>query len=360
MSEASSRKRRLGRELLVGLLATAATILALEVGARVYVWAGALVTADEFEVVHADGSWSPRPGFQKAGIEINSLGFRGPEIVTVKPAGVFRLVALGDSATFGDRSRRDGPYATRLQARLDLRRDCSARIEVLNAGVEGYQARHVHARVERAVRPLSPDLLLLYVGWNDLWSDNPENPGKRLDRGSLFNRLLRVSYAAKALTKVAFDLRSPVREVHAEALRAYESFAPVRFVHDYEDVLDAAETMRARVVLVTLPSPLGSPNHGDQLHFPHYTTSPQLLTLLWQKYNAAIRDLAARRGIPLVDLAREVARVPDSERLFSDSVHLTAEGAGVVAAILEPQLLSAGVLPCAGRSARSGTAGAGG
>jgi len=181
---------------------------------------------------------------------------------------------------------------------------------------------------------------------------------KRLDRGSPFNRILRVSYAAKALTKVAFDLRAPVREVKAESLQVYESFAPSRFVQDYEDLLDMAQTMRAPVVMVTLPSPLGSPNQGGHLHFPHYTTSRQLLTLLWHKYNAAIRDLAARRGTPLVDLAREVARIQDSELLFTDSVHLTPDGAEAVAAILEPQLLAAHALPCAGRSARLSAAGA--
>jgi hypothetical protein len=159
MREAKPLKRRLGRELLAGLVATVAVLLALEIGARLYVWAGALVTADEFEVVHPDGSWSPRPGFRKAGIEVNSLGFRGPEISLVKPARTFRLVALGDSTTFGDRSRSDGPYAARLQMRLDLRHDCRARIDVVNAGVEGYQARHVRQHLERAVRPLSPNLL---------------------------------------------------------------------------------------------------------------------------------------------------------------------------------------------------------
>jgi asparagine synthase len=77
MSDPRPRKLRLGRELLVGLVATVGMLLALEIGARLYVWAGALVTADEFEAVHPDG---------KAGIEINSFGFRSPEISLVKPA----------------------------------------------------------------------------------------------------------------------------------------------------------------------------------------------------------------------------------------------------------------------------------
>jgi lysophospholipase L1-like esterase len=353
MSEARSRKHRLGRELLVGVVATAAVLLALEIGARVYVWARALVISDEFEVAHPDGSWSPRPGFRKAGIEVNALGFRGPDIDLVKPAGTFRLVALGDSTTFGDRSQRDGPYAVRLQVRLDLRHDCRARIQVVNAGVEGYQARHVRHHLEHAVRPLSPDLLLLFVGWNDLWSDNPQNPTKRLDRWSPFNRLLRTSYAMKALTKLAFDLRRPVREVNAETREAYQSFTPSRLLQDYEDILDIGQAMGARMVMLTLPSPLGSrTDTGHRFHFPHYTASQELVTLLWHKYNAAVRDLAARRGIPLVDLARDVAQVPQSETFFSDTAHLTPEGAGVVAAILESQLLSAGLLPCAGRPTR--------
>ena len=34
-------------------------------------------------------------------VDVNSLGFRGPEIPIPKPAGVFRVFALGESTTFG-------------------------------------------------------------------------------------------------------------------------------------------------------------------------------------------------------------------------------------------------------------------
>src|SRR5688572_21377295 len=34
-------------------------------------------------------------------VEVNRLGFRGPEITVPKPAGTFRIFAVGESTTFG-------------------------------------------------------------------------------------------------------------------------------------------------------------------------------------------------------------------------------------------------------------------
>ena len=43
----------------------------------------------------------PTPGFRRDPNRHNSLGFRGEEIETPKPAGQFRIVCLGDSLTEG-------------------------------------------------------------------------------------------------------------------------------------------------------------------------------------------------------------------------------------------------------------------
>ena len=50
-----------------------------------------------------------------------------------------------------------------------------------------------------------------------------------------------------------------------------------------------------------------------------------------------MRAYAARQGIGLVDLAREMS---GRKKYFADFVHFTDEGAGVVAALLAKQLLS--------------------
>src|SRR5262245_2259448 len=48
-------------------------------------------------------------------VEINSLGFRGPETVQPKPPGELRILALGDSITMGEGVEDEETYARRLE-----------------------------------------------------------------------------------------------------------------------------------------------------------------------------------------------------------------------------------------------------
>jgi len=345
--------RRWWRDCLIGLAITVALGLGLEVAARVYWYRQAVSLHDDFAVVHPSGRWTLAPRYHENGTDVNSLGFRGPETTVVKPRETFRIVALGDSVTFGHRLH--FTYPALLQARLEHRPECRARIEVINAGVPGYQTRHIRDRLDEDVRPLRPDLLLVLAGWNDLYSDNPASPAKRLDPQSPFNRVLRVSYAAKALTKLAFDLRPPSGEASPTVRQVYESFAAPVFVSDYEGLLAIADDMRTPVVMLTLPSLLGSPDWREaasRIVFPYYTTNVDLLMLLWTKYNRAVRDLAARDRRPLIDLAQEISQIPGSQRLFGDTNHLNPTGTTVMAGILENDLLATGLLPCGAQHAR--------
>ena len=140
-----------------------------------------------------------RPGHEEQGIRINALGFRGPEILRTKPPGMVRIVAMGDSTTFG-LSRAPCTYPAALSRRLKL--TAPSPVEVVNAGVEGYSSLYLLHQMQERVAPLSPDVVLIYAGWNDLYSPDalsarglsrnptPTTPSDR--RGSLptvLNRL---------------------------------------------------------------------------------------------------------------------------------------------------------------------------
>src|SRR5262245_29171607 len=64
-------------------------------------------------------------------VATNALGFREPRLPSPKPAGVTRIVALGDSFTQGYGVAEDEAYPHALEARLAAR---GRRIEVLNLG----------------------------------------------------------------------------------------------------------------------------------------------------------------------------------------------------------------------------------
>ncbi len=88
-------------------------------------------------------------------IRINSAGFRGPEIAAEK-GDRFRIVALGESQTFGP-TLHDGekPWPERLQD-LFAAPSCSRPIEVINAGTEAYTLEDNLERMRRDILPSSP------------------------------------------------------------------------------------------------------------------------------------------------------------------------------------------------------------
>src|SRR6202008_4755542 len=56
-------------------------------------------------------NYIPSPGFP----EHNSLGYRGPEIEIPNPPGVYRIVSLGGSTTYGSATKPEDAYPAQLQ-----------------------------------------------------------------------------------------------------------------------------------------------------------------------------------------------------------------------------------------------------
>jgi lysophospholipase L1-like esterase len=93
----------------------------------------------------------------------NSLGFRGPPL---RDDGSVRILALGDSCTWGWRVAQAASYPARLQALLDTR-VTTPRYQVLNAGVPGYTSVQGLTVLETRGMQLHPAIVLFGFGWND-------------------------------------------------------------------------------------------------------------------------------------------------------------------------------------------------
>lgn len=94
-------------------------------------------------------------------VAINALGFRDREFPPEKPDGTCRIVALGDSITFGQGVPLADTYPKQLEALLRGSQDDGHAYEVLNAGVQGYNTLQEAAVLRHRILPLQPDLLLL-------------------------------------------------------------------------------------------------------------------------------------------------------------------------------------------------------
>lgn len=102
-----------------------------------------------------------------ARIRIGNLGFRGRDLDEAKAPGTLRILALGDSYTFGDHVDTEEAYPARLEEALELRLR-RVPVEVVNAGVNGFGILDEIALWRKAGSRLDPDAVLLTFSPNDI------------------------------------------------------------------------------------------------------------------------------------------------------------------------------------------------
>jgi len=160
--------RRVASRLLLGVAALAVAAFALEATWRFVRSRGWGPTTNPALVVHDDRlGWRYRPGARArhrtdefdVSIRINSRGFRGPEVPFQRTPGRKRIVALGDSFTFGWGVEEEETWPARLARILD--------VEVVNLGVSGYGTDQEYILLQSEGRAYRPDVVLVQVAPND-------------------------------------------------------------------------------------------------------------------------------------------------------------------------------------------------
>ncbi|MCC6509125.1 MAG: hypothetical protein IT423_08465 [Pirellulaceae bacterium] len=165
------------------LLALALGCLPLVVGElllRLLDWPQAAPAVDPLiDLHHLQPLFTLRPDGQTYFIGPERLNlFREAEFAAQKPAGTFRIFALGGSTTQGE------PYSTPTAfpawTGLDLQAASGRTVEVINCGGLSYASYRVKAILEEVLH-YSPDLIILYCGQNEFleersyagWRDVP-------------------------------------------------------------------------------------------------------------------------------------------------------------------------------------------
>jgi len=100
-------------------------------------------------------------------VQINEFGFRSPPFAKERSPGTYRVICVGDSFTFGMGVRQEESWPAQLEARLSPPPGYH-RIEVVNAGVPGYNLRQYGRQIELALLEYEPNLILMGLVENDL------------------------------------------------------------------------------------------------------------------------------------------------------------------------------------------------
>ena len=108
------------------------------------------------------------PNQSSESININSHGFRGPEITVEKQPEIFRIFMLGGSTMFGMGATSDSTTIPGYTQSLFDNALNNNSVQVINAGIQDANTKTESRMIEQRILNFQPNLIVMYDGWNDL------------------------------------------------------------------------------------------------------------------------------------------------------------------------------------------------
>jgi lysophospholipase L1-like esterase len=298
------------------------------------------------------GLFLPIAGTTTGAIRINALGFRSPELDVPKPAGRIRLAFLGASTTFcAEVSSNEATWPHLVWKTLQDTWP-NLQFDYVNAAIPGCVVLDSLRNLEYRVKPLQPDIIVIYEAVNDLasdtrrlaqqqglWAEKPEDPSF-LARWSLvwflieknWQIVMRQKAADKGAGRLVFDPQTLSSGFHTRLralVEASEQVAPVvavaTFAHKFRREQSHEEQLRAANISL------------------YYMPSMTIEGLLkgFEEYNRVIREVAQETGAILIEGEHTI---PGDDLHFNDSIHFKDAGAILMAQRVTKTLMQSELL----------------
>jgi lysophospholipase L1-like esterase len=317
-------------------------------------------------------AYANKPGFENSGdpkriidIRHNSLGFHGPETTWEKPPGTFRIYCMGGSSTYGQtESSTEKTWPWRLQEFLQAASP-ERKIEVINAGCQGYSTFEGLINLELRGVEFRPDLVLVYHAINDMRCALTRNPvpdnthfrvNWPVERGDGVERLFERSRLYRVLRRWGTDWYQRRSNLGAYAIRDYmlledpyiatEERGFQNFRRNLVSIVAVARAHGAQVAFAT-----------EAMWLPHIEAARGYQA---QKRGLErIRELTLEVGreldVPVIDSAPVVEgaahkqqEATGAQTLIKHEVHFTDAGSELLAHILAKELRERGLVPRGG------------
>ena len=335
------------KNLLLLLVSIFLCLLAFEVFFRV--WDPPICKPGMYQI-HRPSSvfnWELVPGasgFGRAGtyIHINADGFRDSEHSLHKEAGVFRIMVIGDSFTFGQGVNLEDTYSKYLERLLNSK---VMTAEVINCGVIGYGMWQYLEVLKRKVIPYKPDLVILGIFIDDITTSVP--PYKNLENWAGTNPFAKDASDIMNHSYVwnFFENWSTIFETKYRYRRGYPYLKGIEerkkatgpahpettwhqimygtlpkqtyfdFSQTLKEFIRTCEAANIQPLIVLIPD-------AAQLHDPKR-----------QAVNRFVKDTCREIGVPLVDVTERFEREKDPRTLylFPLDAHTSPKGHRLIA-----------------------------
>lgn len=285
----------------------------------------------------------------------NEFGQRGKGVPKAKPEGVFRIVCLGGSSTYGNSPSSDEKtWPARLEYYLNLA-DLGQRVEVINGGAPGWSTFESSINLSFRMLEWSPDLVVVYHSINDvrcaLWpdpvSDNAHwravwprpivSPGERLLEHSMTYLVWRKHFT-DYLDRFDSINTWGIVGYDPDAVDPFYSGPDVpeqgfwNFQRNLVTIQAIAKAHGARVMFGTQAC--------DRDDIQGASRENQLGGM--DRMEQILRTVAVERGVMLVDARRKLeehAAQVGKDAIFTGEVHLTDAGADRLAVIFAERVI---------------------
>ncbi|MCK6694063.1 MAG: SGNH/GDSL hydrolase family protein, partial [Thermoanaerobaculia bacterium] len=325
----------------------------------------------------------------------NNYGFRDEEDTREKRPGEFRIFILGGSGALGQGAmqqfiqisgQQEYPSKYTISARLEEKLKTifpHTPIEVINAAVSGYKVNHEYGFYMSTIRKLSPDLVILLDGYNDLffpldgkfyvgdvdreaWKDNTYRKNLTYKIGMfLMSKSYTFFYLGKKLFTEKYQyeeeifkkwLTEPMQWDTAGMNAQFNQNLPA-IQYGMDDIFKRYEIFKHTceidsVDILFCPQPLLSlkPNKTaveTALHHYNLSESTAKAKMMerngYQYFLRRFDEFAAAQNLHYLNLQNEINKT--DKEIFVDYCHLSFQGNEMIAELLKDKIVKMNIIP---------------
>jgi lysophospholipase L1-like esterase len=249
----------------------------------------------------------------------NARSFRGTAEIGPKAKNTFRIVALGDSWTYGVLVADDETYPAQLCRCLNAQHQKDRTFEVLNLGCVGYSSFQGRLLLSKYIDELQPDLVLVCFGGNDARhnrlfadKDQPVIGRKTMIMQDLLHRSALYAILRDQIMKL--KARISLRTNDSPSPQTWPMRVPPEdYKNNLEYIVSLSASRNSRTILLTYAG------EGP--------------------YQEKAREVSSRMGVPLIDIHKILTgnqeyRVAELSVDYPRDPHPNAKGHSLIAAAL--------------------------
>lgn len=279
---------------------------------------------------------TPKPNAVFRNTAINSMGFRGKEIVVPKPRSTVRLAFLGGSTTFCANANEENTWPYLVWKTIQEEKP-NIQLDYVNAGVPGHTVDESLIMLKHKVKQINPDIIIIYHSTNDLMSDLRQLAiqkgmpsyyltGKRwiLDYSLLWRNFVKMTWLFTN-KKIAYFLSKNKVELDFNP-----EMLSVNFRNRLRTLIKESQKSAKLVVVMTQTYKVRHEqsdeeqlrnSEGMMLYLPFI--SHFALLKGYEEYNRVIREVANETGALLVEKELDI---PGNDDYFADTIHFQGKG----------------------------------